>query len=50
MSDDREKRLNSMKAKIIQVEKENLKTHAKTTANMVETIRKIIINEAKKNY
>lgn len=48
--DTREKRLNAMKYKILKVEQENLKTREKTTDQMVETIRRIINDEAKKNY
>lgn len=46
----REKKLNAMKVKILKAEQENLKTHEKTTDQMVETIRRIINDEAKKNY
>ena len=52
MSDERtiqEKRLNAMKYKI-KAEQENLKTREKTTDQMVETLRRIITDEAKKNY
>ena len=45
-----EKRLNAMKCKILKAEQENLKTREKTTDQMVETIRRIIMDEAKKNY
>ena len=45
-----EKRLNAMKFKILKAEQENLKTREKTTEQMVETIRRIIMDEAKKNY
>ena len=48
--DVQEKRLNAMKYKILKVEQENLKTREKTTEQMVETIRRIISDEAKKNY
>lgn len=48
--DVREKRLNAMKFKIFKAEQENLKTREKTTEQMVETIRRIINDEAKKNY
>ncbi len=53
MSNDQEvqeKRLNAMKYKILKAEQENLKTREKTTDQMVETIRRIIMDEAKKNY
>lgn len=46
----KEKRLNAMKFKILMAEQENLKTREKTTDQMVETIRRIIMDEAKKNY
>ena len=46
----KEKRINSMKYKILKLEQENLKTREKTTEQMVETIRRIITDEAKKNY
>lgn len=48
--DVQEKRLNAMKYKILKEEQENLKTREKTTDQMVETIRRIIMDEAKKNY
>lgn len=48
--DVREKRLNAMKHKILKAEQENLKTREKTTEQMVETIRRIINDEAKKNF
>ena len=48
--DVQEKRLNAMKYKILKAEQENLKTREKTTDQMVETIRRIIMEEAKKNY
>ena len=48
--DVQEKRLNAMKYKILKPEQENLKTREKTTDQMVETIRRIIMDEAKKNY
>ena len=53
MSDERtiqEKGLNAMKYKILKAEQENLKTREKTTDQMVETLRRIITDEAKKNY
>ena len=49
-TDLNEKRLNAMKYKILKAEQENLKTREKTTEQMVETIRRIISDEAKKNY
>lgn len=45
-----EKRINAMKFKILKAEQENLKTREKTTEQMIETIRRIINDEAKKNY
>lgn len=48
--DVQEKRLNAMKYKILKAEQENLKTREKTTDQMVETIRRIIMDDAKKNY
>lgn len=48
--DVQEKRLNAMKYKILKAEQENLKTREKTNDQMVETIRRIIMDEAKKNY
>ena len=48
--DVRENRLTAMKFKILKAEQENLKTREKTTEQMVETIRRIINDEAKKNY
>lgn len=50
MSDEQhEQRLKKMKLKILQAEKENLKLQ-KSDNEMVELIRKIIMNEAKKIY
>lgn len=48
--DVNDRRLNTMKYKILKVEQENLKTREKTTDQMVETIRRIITDEARKNY
>lgn len=45
-----ERRLNAMKYKILKAEQENLKTREKNTEQMVDTIRRIIRDEAKKNY
>ena len=45
-----EKRLNAMKYKILKAEQENLKTREKTNEQMVDTLRRIIADEAKKNY
>lgn len=44
------KRLNAMKVKILKAEQENLKTRERPTDAMVELIRRIIADEAKKNY
>lgn len=49
-NENREMRLAAMQVKILRVEFENLKTRAKTNDQMVETIRTIISNEARKNY
>lgn len=45
-----EKRLNAMKYKILKAEQENLRTRDKTPEQMAELIRRIITDEAKKNY
>lgn len=45
-----EKKLNVMKYKILKAEQENLKTHEKSNDQMIETIRRIITDEAKRNY
>jgi len=50
MSDARKKKLNVMKVKILEAERENLKTREKTNDQMVELIRRIIKDESKKNY
>ena len=50
MSDAREKKLNAMKVKILEAERENLKTREKTNDQMIELIRRIIKDESKKNY
>ena len=49
-TDLNDKRLNAMKYKILKAEQENLKTREKTYDQMVETIRRIITDEADKNY
>lgn len=49
-NENREMRLAAMQVKILRLEFENLKTRAKTNDQMVETIRTIISNEARKNY
>ncbi len=43
---EEEKRLDAMKLKILQAEKENLNTNEKSFPEMVELIRKIIKDEA----
>ena len=48
--DVQEKRLNAMKYKILKAEQENLKTREKTTDQMVEMIRRIIMEKKKKDY
>ena len=49
MSDPQhEQRLNRMKYAILTAEQENLKTRAKSTNEMVDTLYKIIVAEAKK--
>ncbi len=45
-----EKKLNHMKLSILRVERENLKTKERTNEEMVEAIRKIIVDEVNKNY
>ena len=51
MSDaQHQKRLKQMEMKILYLERENLKTQAKSTAEMVERIRQIIMDEARKIY
>lgn len=45
-----EKTLNAMKYKILKAEQENLKTRERTTDAMIELIRRIITDEAKKSY
>ena len=50
MYDEQHKnRLNAMKFKILKAEKDNLKAQ-RSDSEMVEVIRKIIINEANKIY
>lgn len=44
------KKLNEMKVKILRAEQANLRTREKTTEEMVECIRKIIISVAKKGF
>lgn len=45
-----EKKLNAMKFRILKEEKDNLNTHDRTTEAMVDLIRRIITDEAMKNY
>lgn len=45
-----EKRLNRMKLGILQHVRENIKTKEKTNEQMVDGIRKIIMDEVNKNY
>lgn len=44
------KKLNAMKMKILKAEQDNLRIKDKTTDAMVESIRKIIVSEAKKGF
>ena len=48
--DVQDRRLNAMKYKILKAEQDNLKTREKTTEQMVETIRRIIMDEARRTY
>lgn len=43
-------KLNRIKLSILKLERENLKTRDKTNDEMVENIRRIIMDEVKKNY
>jgi len=45
-----QKKLEQMKVEILKVERENLKTREKPTDAMIETLRKIIMTETKKNF
>lgn len=45
-----ENKLNSMKVRIMKLEIDNLKTRERTNENMVDSIRKIIMDEAKKIF
>jgi len=49
-SDLNEKKLNQMKVGILKAEQDNLKTREKSNDAMVDTIRKIIENEARKSF
>jgi len=45
-----EKKLNHMKYEILKAEEENLKTRERTNDAMVDLIRRIISDEAKKTF
>jgi len=45
-----EKKLNQMKVAILKAEQDNLKTREKSSEEMSDIIRKIIIEEEKKTY
>lgn len=45
-----QKKLDRMKLGILLLEKENLKTREKANEQMADAIRKMIIDEANKNY
>jgi hypothetical protein len=45
-----QKKLEQMKVEILKAERENLKTREKSTDAMIETLRKIIVTETKKNF
>lgn len=45
-----EKKLNQMKLNILKVERENLRTREKSNEEMIDIIRRIIIDEIRKNY
>ena len=49
-SDLNEKKLNQMKVAILKAEQDNLKTREKPNDEMVEVIRKIIVEKVKKTY
>jgi hypothetical protein len=49
-SDLNRKKLDQMKVAILKVEQENLKTREKPNDEMVDVIRKIIMEEVKKSY
>ncbi|MDR0747169.1 MAG: hypothetical protein LBE89_04670 [Helicobacteraceae bacterium] len=44
------KKLEQMKVEILKAERENLKTREKSTDAMIESLRKIIVTETKKNF
>lgn len=45
-----EKKLNRMKARVLLSEKSNISTNARTDNQMIDLIKQIIIEEAKKCY
>jgi hypothetical protein len=45
-----EKKLNQMKVAILKAEQDNLKTRERPNEEMVDVIRKIIVEEVKKAY
>jgi hypothetical protein len=45
-----EKKLNRMKVRILNTERENLKTRSENEGEMIEKIRKIIEDEVRKCY
>lgn len=45
-----EKKLNRMKTRVLLVEKNNISTNARTDSQMIDVIKQIIIEEAKKCY
>jgi hypothetical protein len=49
-SDLNEKKLNQLKVAILKAEQDNLKTREKPNEEMVDVIRKIIVEEVKKAY
>ena len=49
-SDLNEKKLNQMKVTILKAEQDNLKTRERPNDEMVDVIRKIIVEEVKKTY
>lgn len=44
------KKLDRMKVSILEIEQQNLKTKEKSNDAMVDTVRKIIIDEVNKSY
>lgn len=45
-----DQRLNAMKYKLLRMERDNLKTQSKSSAQMVDDIRAMIIDESRKIY